>query len=101
MKTLCTFLFVLFGTNLLFSQVNIDLIANPSPPTTLNTIIYQPEIPTTNTYKIFKNTTGTELPNKILEEINLHRLFDKDFLWVVNDKVEILIYYFNKIQENQ
>lgn len=96
MKTLFTFLFIVLGTNLLFSQVNVDVVATPTSPMSINTITYQPEIPATNTYKIIKNTTGTELPNKILEEINLHRRYDKDFLWVVNDNVEILIYYHNK-----
>lgn len=96
MKTVFTFLFVLFGTDLLFSQVNVDLVATPPTPMSTNTITYQPEIPASNTYKIIKNTTGSELSNKILEEINLNRRYDEDFLWVVNDNVEILIYYFNK-----
>lgn len=96
MKTLFTFLFVLFGTNLLFSQVNVDVVATPSTPMSTNTITYQPEMPATNTYKIIKNTTGAAASNKILEEVNLHRRFDVDYLWVVNENIHILIYYFNK-----
>lgn len=58
---------------------------------------YKPEIPDTSTYVVTKNTTGLPVPNSILEKINMYRRFDADYLWVVNNEIEILIYYVNKL----
>lgn len=97
MKTLLTFLFLLVGLSSLYSQINnSDIITTSETNYTSSELSYHPEIPATNTYKIIKNTTGIAISNKILGEINLYRRYDIDYLWVIDNKIEILIYYFNK-----
>ena len=61
----------------------------------VSTLMYEPEIPNADTYFIKLNKTGKEVPNEILLQINSYRRTDTDFLWRVNEKLEILIYKFN------
>lgn len=97
MKILLPFLFLLFGFSSLFSQTNNDAIITTNENTyTSSELTYKPEIPATNTYKIIKNTTGQPVSTKTLEQINLHRRYDVDYLWKVDNTIEILIYFFNK-----
>jgi hypothetical protein len=57
---------------------------------------YKRELAPESSYKVTKNTSGHSVPVEVLEEINMHRRFDADYLWVVNENLEILIYYVNK-----
>ncbi len=60
-------------------------------------LTYHKEIPAVNSYKVIKNTTGTdEIPVEILEEINFHRRSDIDYKWTVSDEILILIYHIGK-----
>lgn len=85
----------MFEFTSLYSQTNNDVTVT-SNDTISSSLIYHRQIPPESTYKIIKNTTGFVVSNKILEEINLHRKFDVDYLWIVNENIHILIYYFNK-----
>lgn len=99
MKLLFTFLCIIFGFNSLFSQIsnNKEAVITANENTSISsTLTYHPEIPVANTYKIIKNTTGQPISTKTLEQINLHRRYDVDYLWKVDNTIEILIYYFNK-----
>lgn len=66
-------------------------------PITSNAITYKREVPPSDTYSIVKNTSGAAIPDQILEEVNLYRKYDVDYLWIVNKDIEILIYYVGKI----
>lgn len=94
MKKILTILILLLIVN---SKILAQIVINESINTYTNSeLIYIPEIPIENTYKITKNTTMQPISNKILEQINIHRRYDVDYLWKVNNNIEILIYYFNK-----
>ncbi|MBE7440959.1 MAG: hypothetical protein HS119_00700 [Flavobacteriales bacterium] len=99
MKILLPFLFLLFGFSSLYSQTNTNkeaVITSKENTSISSTLTYHPEIPAANTYKVIKNTTGQPISSKILEQINLHRRYDVDYLWKVDNTIEILIYFFNK-----
>jgi len=55
-------------------------------------ITYSPEIPDSSSYEVVKNTTNEEITNEILLKINSHRRANEDYLWVVDNSIEILIY---------
>ncbi len=90
-----SFLFLFFS---LFAVVGLKAQENVQTETNLNTqmMTYHKEIPNENSFMVSKNSTGNDIPKAILEDINLHRKLDENFIWVVNDQIEILIYPMNK-----
>jgi hypothetical protein len=90
MKTFLSILTLSILTHIGFAQTTTQ---------ELGVLSYKKEIPNANTYKITKNTTGTALTTSVLENINLHRRFDSDYTWVVDENIEILIYIVGKTEE--
>ena len=86
MKSLLLFLFALIFSSFSWCQEEVE-----TRPAALT---YAAEIPTENSYQIVKNTSNQELTNQILLQINAHRKHNEDFLWVVNEELEILIFKF-------
>jgi hypothetical protein len=91
-------IFLFFAGMFFCSLLSAQQPANTEIKTEILT--YKKEIPSADSYKVVKNNSGSSIPNAILEDINLYRRFDVDFLWVVNADIEILIYYVNKPQNN-
>lgn len=60
-------------------------------------LLYAPEMPEQHTYKIVKNTLKQEIDSAVLKQINFHRR-NEDYLWKVNDDIEILIYAINRLK---
>jgi len=67
----------------------------PKLPSTSARVSYAKEIPNANSYQIEKNTSGAVISEEILKMINYHRRLE-DYLWVVNNDIEILVFKFNK-----
>jgi len=81
------FLFLMLLTNGLLAQ-------SENQNTELNSsgLMYSPQLPKQDSYKIVKNETGAPVSETILMEINKYRKAEEDFTWRVSDKIEILIY---------
>lgn len=77
-----------FAHNKLYSQTQENIVHEG--------LTYSPEIPDSNTYKVVKNTTNEKVSKDILLKINYHRLANEDYLWVVDNSIEILIYKINQ-----
>lgn len=60
---------------------------------------YHAEIPAVNSYTVLKNTTGQQLPDSVLLKINFLRRANENFLWKVNEKIELLILPINVSKE--
>lgn len=60
---------------------------------------YHPEIPAVNSYTVLKNTTGQPLPDSILLKINFFRKANENYLWKVNENLELLILPINVSKE--
>jgi hypothetical protein len=88
MKNLIFFALILSPFSFILSQQ----IEQTNQSETISTLKYAPEIPSPKTYLVKLNSTGDEIPTHILEQINYHRLADTDYLWKVNEHLEILIY---------
>jgi hypothetical protein len=85
---ICTLAF--FST--CFSQENTTHISS-------TLLEYKAEIPDTNSYEILKNYSNLEIEESILLQINFHRRHHEDFLWIVREGLEILIYSTKAIKE--
>ena len=84
---LCVFIAVL-AHNKLYSQTQESIVHEG--------LTYSPEVPDTKTYKVVKNTTDEKVSKDILLKINYHRHANEDYLWVVDNSIEILIYKINQ-----
>jgi len=65
-----------------------------------STIQYAPEMPHVDSYSVQLNNTNAEVPEEVLLKINYYRRADSDFLWKVNENLEILIYKINRSNSN-
>jgi hypothetical protein len=88
MKNIFLALVFIFGLSLGLSAQNTPQNSSINS----SGLTYSPQLPKEDSYKILKNDTGLAVPQEILMEINKHRKAEEDFTWVVNDKIEILIY---------
>jgi hypothetical protein len=52
---------------------------------------YHAELPLEHSYEVVKNLSNQAIPEEILLKINAYRRADDDYLWVVNEELEILI----------
>jgi hypothetical protein len=89
MKTLLIFLLLLISQTI-HCQNNVEQ--------TYSTLEYHPEVPDTNSYVITINEPYEEISTAILGQINFHRKRDEDFLWVVKEGLEILIFSINHLR---
>jgi hypothetical protein len=84
-----------------FSFILAQKIEPTNHSETVSTLKYAPEIPSSNTYIVKVNNSGKEVPVEILEQLNFYRKGDIDFLWKVDEDLEILIYSLHKISSEQ
>jgi|GEM_PF-3106081 len=67
----------------------------PKLPSTSARISYAKQLPAIDSYQIEKNTSGSAISEEVLKMVNYHRRLE-DYLWVVNNDIEILVLKFNK-----
>jgi hypothetical protein len=59
---------------------------------TISTLSYSPQLPEEGSFKIVKNNSGKDIAEEILKQVNFHRRGHENFLWKVDENIEILIY---------
>lgn len=53
-----------------------------------------------NTYTVIRNVNSVQISEEINLQMNLHRRFDKPYIWKVSDELWILLYPFNYKPQN-
>jgi hypothetical protein len=86
-----SFIFSLILANSMFAQST-----NENSELNSSGLMYSPQLPKKDSYKIVKNDSGSPVSEAILLEINKYRKSEDNFTWRVNDKIEILIYPIKK-----
>lgn len=84
---------ILSAAFLIVSAVSYGQTKQPVDPVATNQgLQYAPQLPAKTSYKVVKNPLEIVLSKKTLIEINKHRKANEDFVWKVENGVEILIY---------
>ena len=97
MRNFLAVLVVFVSYNLAYSQLSPNpLIMSKENETVSAGLTYQPETPSLDSYIITKNETGLPLSSDVLNQINFNRRYDIDYKWIVDEKIEILIYHFEE-----
>jgi hypothetical protein len=86
---------------LCFTFILYSIYAQNNTQLNSSTLQYAPEVPKTETYKVLKNELNKEIDADILKQINYHRRLEEDFVWIVNENIEILILSMSKLKDLQ
>ena len=95
MKKIILIAGILYAHNVCLSQK-----IEPTEHHSKSTLQYAPEIPSVDSYSVTLNKTNGQVPEEVLLKINYYRKADSDFLWKVNEDLEILIFKFNPTKSN-
>lgn len=83
--------FLAFGLATGFLLSSNNFFAQEIQNVQIQQLSYHAEIPEENSYEIVKNLFNQTIPEEILLKINAYRRADEDYLWIVNEELEILI----------
>lgn len=89
-QNLCATVILILGFQIAFAQ------SEESTEFVASVLTYQPTQSEIGTYKVIRNDYNVEINSSINLEMNLHRRFDEEVIWKVNDNLEILLYPFKE-----
>lgn len=71
--------------------INPIIFSQEEHPMQPQQLSYHAELPLEHSYEVVKNLSNQAIREEILLKINAYRRADDDYLWVVNEELEILI----------